>query len=89
MRPIVLELDGKKNLYPLSNDTRAPLTREATERLRHLSNKLMEAVFAERMTWQPQLISYLESIEFADVDIEEIKREFLKGVEAAKRAIAP
>jgi len=79
LRPTRLEFEGRKILFPISSDTRAPLTREATERLHQLSRKLREAVFEERMKWEPDLIEYFDAIS------EEAKREFLRGVEAARK----
>ena len=49
MQPIVIDLIGGNNLLPLSNYTRAPLTRVATKRLHRVSYKLMEAIIERRM----------------------------------------
>ncbi len=70
LQPEVWTIKDTKILMPVKNDTRAPLTKEATEVFQSLSGKMRDVVFNERMQLEPELIDY-----FQHVSIE----EFLKS----------
>jgi hypothetical protein len=77
VRPTILDTGASKILLPLSDDTRAPFTREATTTLKSAAYKLQEAVFAERMNWEPKLVEHFEVIRFDDEELEAIKKKFI------------
>jgi hypothetical protein len=70
LRPLALAIGDRRILMPVSSYTRAPLTREATEILRTASDKLMEAVFAERMRLEPDLIKHFKTVSPEDLERE-------------------
>lgn len=66
LRPVVLALKEHRVLVPWSTDTRAPLTRDATQTLRTAATKLMEAVFQERGELESTLTEYFETVDVED-----------------------
>lgn len=76
-QPVVVAAGENRILLPWSSYTRAPLTREGVATLASACQKLMDAVLAERMVWEPQMIKYFsltstaEMIEAADMDMTE------------------
>lgn len=70
LRPLALAIGDRRILMPWSSYTRAPLTLEATEILRTSSGKLMEAVYAERMRLEPDLIQHFQTVSPEDLERE-------------------
>ena len=62
LQPKVLLIKDHKILMPEKNDTRAPLTKEATETFKSLSSRLRDKVLKERMKLEPELMDYFEQI---------------------------
>ena len=67
LRPQAWVVNNKKILVPWSNDTKAPLTEEATTTFQELSEKLRERVYEERMKLEPSLIEYFETIPIEEI----------------------
>jgi hypothetical protein len=62
LQPKVWVIRDRKILMPEKNDTRAPLTKEATKTFKSLSLRLRDKVLKERMKLEPELIDYFEQI---------------------------
>ena len=62
LQPQAWRVKDKKILVPWSNYTRAPLTKEATETFRSLTQRMKDKVLKERMKLEPELIDYFEEI---------------------------
>ena len=71
-QPEIHRTGGRDRLVPMFNYAHAPLTRNATETLHDMSDKLVEACFAERERLEAELTPYLPVVE---VD-EEAMREW-------------
>lgn len=67
LRPYVFETkSGRKTLVPLSYNTKAPLTDEATVIFKNMSEKLMEKVFEKRMEFERELKEHLPVVKEDD-----------------------
>ena len=62
LQPKVLLIKDRKILMPDKCDTRAPLTKEATETFHSLVSRLRDKLRVERMRREPELIDYFEQI---------------------------
>lgn len=75
MEPVIHRLAGSDLLVPMHNDVHAPLTREATEQLLGMCDKLREACSEERRRLEPELKPHLSVVE---LDPKELKRTAAK-----------
>jgi hypothetical protein len=65
MEPVVLRLrNGREVMIPLHHSVHAPLTREATQRLRDMAGKLQEECFGERRRLEPELRPHFRVVEY-------------------------
>ena len=71
MEPVIHRVAGSDRLVPMHNAVHAPLTREATEQVQGMCNKLREACFEERRRLESDLKPHLSVVEF---DASELKR---------------
>ena len=62
LQPKVWLIKDRKILMPEKCDTRAPLTKEATETFHSLVSRLSDKLRIERMRLEPELIDYFEQI---------------------------
>jgi len=74
LRLSVLRLKKQALVVPLSDDMRAPLTREATELFHQMATKLRRAVLLERRQLEPELLEAIESREIPEEHIEDLRR---------------
>ena len=64
MEPVVYRSEkGNETLIPMHQSVHAPLTREATECLRDMTDKLQEKCFTERRRLEPELRPYFRVID--------------------------
>ena len=69
LRPFFMEANpGHKILFPIHNDTRAPLVHDVVDRLRGMCRKLMELVLAERKRLEKDLADFLPTLTAAEID---------------------
>ena len=74
LQPETWRIGDRKILVPWSSDTRAPLTRTATEIFQSLAEKMMERALSERMRLEKELIEV-----FDETPIERILAEEENG----------
>jgi hypothetical protein len=70
LHPKVLVISGERILMPWKADTRAPLTRDATEIFLALVSRMRDKLWLERMRLEPELLDY-----FDHMPIEQILKE--------------
>lgn len=63
LRPEVWKIKGHKTLMPLKNDTRAPLTKEATIVFQLLAKKMLHKAIIEHKNREPEMLPYFSEIE--------------------------
>lgn len=66
LRLSVIRSPGRHMLAPLHHDTTAPLDEKHTRMFNGMANKLMEAVFAERLVLEKELIHLLLTLSVED-----------------------
>jgi hypothetical protein len=67
LQPEVWRIEDRKILVPWKNDTRAPLTKEATETFLSLLTRMRDRVMSERMRLEPELKDYFNEIPMEQV----------------------
>jgi len=66
LRLSVIRSSGRTMLAPLHHDTTAPLDEKHTRMFNGMANKLMEAVFAERLTLEKEVLDLLPTLSLGD-----------------------
>jgi hypothetical protein len=74
LKPEVWNIKGHKVLVPWQNDTRAPLTRQATEALSGMCQKLIQKVIKTRISLEAELMEFFDTITFSDEELEKIRK---------------
>ncbi len=79
LRLSVIRSSGRTMLAPLHHDTTAPLDEKHTGMLNGMAHKLMDAVFAERVALEKELVDVLPTLSLEDGHVTGDERAMLYG----------